>query len=390
MRVPALVCTPLLVACAPKHPLPDGPVLTPEERVAFDAVQRSGVDYTGPRQTSLPVPPALVWALSSALTLRVVTEDPQWAATELSLVDTPQGAVWLAADTARDSGEQSLVGDVAPDAWPELGLPLHARPVRVEDRSSEAHLDLDLFYTNGGEQSVHLSYQGPRPAPVKARNGGPLGAEAHQLVTVYDRSGGSRARHATLRVAGQDQPLARRGAALAVNQAKAGLSTGSLQLAPLPPPFADAPVNEARGTLARPGQEPSEQRWQVAQHPDGFELVQRTALRTLRYRFVGDEHPEWVSATVTPWNTDEPALHLLLQPALPDLGAPFAGEATSRLVLDVGEGQAHAVGTATASWGEAGPTVRFELTAPEWAEGRVMRSALRFEDGVVELLSEVD
>ncbi len=127
------------------------------------------------------------------------------------------------------------------------------------------------------------------------------------------------------------------------------------------------------------------QRWDVERVGGRVFVTQVSDTRTLAYEFLihgEDSVLELRSIQVIPWGQAVPATSITFSPALPDLRRPFNGKVTSKFVIDVGGQKGFAVGTAVASFGDAGAKVVLEPSAPEWAAARPLTTTVNFKDGM--------
>ena len=190
MRILTLLSALLLSACGLKRMLPEGPVLKPNQRdAAFGETLASAASYTSLPESDVPVLPFMVFGVAYDLDIVVVTEHPVWDMTEIARIDTPDGPLWLAKDARRSDLEQIIIADI-PDlfTWmPEIPVRRVQGTVRVEDRSSESDLDMDIFYTNPDGEPVHISYQGKVPVAEQGkRNGSTMGHSQGTVMAVLD------------------------------------------------------------------------------------------------------------------------------------------------------------------------------------------------------------
>ena len=372
----------LLSACGLKRLMPEGPVLRESQRAEqFRPESSSGVVYSGERQTAFPIVPFMAWGVAYDLDLVIVTEHPEWDMTEIARINTPDGPLWMAKDARRSDLEQMLLVDLEdPYSWmPEIPVTRLQRDIRIEERSTETHVDMDVFYTNADDESVHISYQGSQPVSQRGkRNGSTMGHSKASIIAVLDLPAMNLTRHVTARYDGEVQPLKKILGlvpfAMSLTQTQAGIASADIVFTPAPPPFNDAPIVDLISTHRFADGHSADQTWQVARHEDGIELIQRSPLRTIRHRFVGTEHPEWAGATVEQWGTYEPVLVITAFPPVPDLSARFEGQHQSTFLMDVAGQPSHAIGTLLTEWNEDEVLVQIRPTAPWWVAERPMDS----------------
>ncbi len=390
MRILTLLSALLLSACGLKRMLPEGPVLKPNERdIAFSQTLASSVSYTSEPTSDVPVPPFMVFGVAYDLDIVVVTEHPVWDMTEIARIDTPNGPLWLTKDARREDLEQIIVADM-PDlfSWmPEIPVRRVRGTVRVEDRSTESDLDMDIFYTNPDGEPVHISYQGKVPvAEQNKRNGSTMGHSQGTVMAVLDLPVRNLARHTTVRINGETQKIRRIAGlvpfAMALTQTQAGIAIADVAMTSQPSAFPDAPTSEVDLTHQLPDGRQATQTWHIGRGGDGTRLVQRSDLRTIEHRFAGTDSLEWTGATVQQVGKDNPALVISANPALPDLRRRFEGVVSSRFVMDVAGQQSHATGDIHAEWVDDDVVVRIRPDAPWWVAERPMDSRIqRTADG---------
>ncbi|MFZ5481321.1 MAG: hypothetical protein ACOZNI_31465 [Myxococcota bacterium] len=367
-----------LSACAAVHQLlPEGPVLTPWERLrAFDG-RASGAAYAGEPAVAFPVLPVVAWGVSYDLDLVVVDRDPWWDMHEYARIATPDGPRWLAKDARMGTLEQLLVSDL-PDAetfLPELPVRRKRGAVDVVDRSTDDRVDVEIAYENHEGQRVTAHFRGP-PAttPVPKRNGSTMGHSRDAVMAVLDlpwQSFGD----ADVTIDGKRWPLFRllglKPFAMSLVQTQGGLATSDFVAR-----AADAGM-ALEFTL--PGGTVAPTDWTTSREGGVVHVRQQTPFRTLDYAFVDDAGAlELARVEVRQWGKALPPCHVELSPRLPDLRRRFAGTVRSRYVVDVGSGVGHATGWLEASWTDAGPQVRLVPEAPWWTVDRPMLTTVTY------------
>ncbi len=384
MRILTLLSALLLSACGLKRMLPEGPVLKPNQRdAAFGETLASAASYTSLPESDVPVLPFMVFGVAYDLDIVVVTEHPVWDMTEIARIDTPDGPLWLAKDARRSDLEQIIIADI-PDlfTWmPEIPVRRVQGTVRVEDRSSESDLDMDIFYTNPDGEPVHISYQGKVPVAEQGkRNGSTMGHSQGTVMAVLDLPVRNLARSTTVRINGETQKVRKIAGlvpfTMALTQTQAGIAIAAIAMTPHPPAFPDAPTSTVDLTHQLAEGRTATQTWHVGRGSNGARLVQRSELRTIEHRFIGTESLEWTGATVQQVGKDEPALVITANPALPDLRRRFEGVVSSRFVMDVAGQQSHATGEIHAEWVDDDVVVRIRPDAPWWVAERPMDSRI--------------
>jgi len=403
----------LLCACGFRQMLPQGPVLSPADRVAWDEERPSGASYTGPPRVDFPVLPLQVFGAAYELDLVLVSRHPDWNMHEYARLDTPDGPLWLAKDSREPSREQSLVA-AQPDVltWmPEIPLARRRSRLEVDDRSDDSWLDIDLRYDNIDGHPVEVRYEGrSRHRAMRRRNGSTMGHSRDQVLAVLDVSHRTWGRRASVRIDGREWPLQRvlgvRPLALALTQTQGGLSIGSYQqVATLHGPpragreellhaaSAESEDLEARDgatsggrfwTAHQAGDVEIEQVWRIESTGTHLEVQQASPLRSLHYRFLAsDDALELVSLTVRQWGREVPTCHIALDPALPDVRRPFEGERNSRYAIDVNGQRGHAVGTLVARWTDDGVRILVAPEEPWWTRDRALVSTITYPGGNV-------
>ncbi len=376
-----------------KKLLPTGPVLTAQQRTAsWGAPAPSAARYTGPPRSACPVLPLLPFGVTYDLDLVLVSRHPDWDMHELAAIQTSDGPIWLAKDAHRGTLDQSIVADLPGlDTFlPELPVARHHHPLEIEDRSTDAHIDLTASYTNPKGQHTRLSYQGPWPAgPQRKRNGSTMGHSRRQLMAALDVSHKSFARRAAIAYNGRPTPLKRLAGllpfAVALKQTQGGLATGHFTIAP------DGPQRWTT-THHRPDAPDATLSWTSNTGPNGTEVTTSHPLRSIHAHFLTPQPDqlELHRVEVKQWpQTQAPTMALTLDRALPDLRRPFEGRHTSAFVIDIGTQKSHATGTLTAWWHADGPRLDLTPQHPWWVADRPMQSRARFLDtGAVEVLIE--
>ena len=394
VRPLSLLLALFLSACGLKRMLPEGPVLKEREREAlFAGPEASGATYTSDANTHIPALPMTVWGIGYDLDIVVVTDHPEWDMTEIARIDTEDGPVWMAKDARRRDLTQMLITDLSDrqDWIPEIPVQRIDSPVRVEDRSTETDIDIDIFYTNADGQPVAISYQGKVPQKAqRQRNGSTMGHSQDDVIAVLDLPLRDFARSARVRIGGEEQRIAKLAGlipfTMALTQTQAGIARTDVVWTALPPPFPDAPINAVTSTYTMSDQQRITQEWQLARTETGVSMIQRDGERTLQHDFVGDDSLEWTGASVRRVGRELPVMQITAQPALPDLRRRFDGAHTSRFVIDVAGQRSHATGSLTASWDGDQVRVQIRPDAPWWVAERPMDSVLSLnEDGTLHL-----
>ena len=359
-------------ACSLKRVLPGTAVLDRAAQSIFENPPPADVQYTAPPRFPSVFPPLQVFGLQYAVDVVLVTQHPDWEMHEYARLDTPKGSFWIAKDANRQ-GVQTIVSD-APDLnrWlPEIPIPRIQAPVKIDDRSSGAEIDLRLAYTNPAGEPVEVWTRGHMPDhPPAKRNGNTMGHSRDIVAAVLDLERfGSRVR-AGVRIGNKpvrlDRLLGLMPFKFLLRQTQAGVAITSFRVTPAEDGFTltrPASTKEAWPTQATETWKGSSQ---VASHDNG--------VCRLSYRFQdgGLTHAQIHQAGV-----EAPIFELWLTPALPDLRRPFKGTVKSTFRMDVGDQAGHGTGELRASW--VGPdTVELALTptAPSWLADRPMKTRI--------------
>lgn len=337
----------------------------------------SGASYTGPAVGDHPVLPLQVFGITYDLDLVLRSKHPTWDMHEYAMLRTPDGPVWMAKDARAATMTQSIVADL-PDiqAWlPEVPLARTAQPLEVLDRSEGDWLDLQLRYVNDDGEAVEVRYEGKAPRQsMPKRNTSTMGHSRQYVLAALDLSHREFARRASIQIGDDPVPLERILGLipfqLVLVQTQAGFSVGSFGQESLEGGFRSTHVMPDGGEVA--------QDWVLEERGRTVEAIQRTPMRTLRYRYLAHEGSlELAEMTVEQWGRGAPPCRVVLQPALPDLRRPFEGTVRSRYVIDVNGQPSHAVGWLEARWEEGEAVVDILPEAPEWTVDRPMQSRVR-------------
>lgn len=379
-------------AAAPRlrDTLPLGPVLTPEQRAAFDSPHPSGAHYLGEPKVSFPVLPLQIFGLRYGVDIVLVSTNPNWDMHEYARIDLPdRPSIWVAKD-ATIQREQSIVSDLPDlDAWvPEVPIPRHQRPLTVVDHSQGDHLDVSFSYTNSAGQPERVTYVGERATkPMGKRNGNSMGHSRNLGAIVLDLAAFHHGGSASVEIGGQRWPLDR---LLGIYPQKFTLQ--QVQGGVVITHFRQV-ATAAGFELLRPGDEaawPTQAReyWTVSA-PDAAGVVSATRMEgytRLTYRYKDGElqgaegRQEGVSGTV---------FELHLDPALPDMRRPFEGTVESRFVMDIGDQKSHGAGVIRASWQGDTPTVEVLPADPPDLATRPMRGTVQYaQDGSATVIME--
>jgi hypothetical protein len=376
-----------LVGCELTRMLPKGPVVDEKTRSAvWSDHQPSEVDYTDAPRVDHPVLPFMIFGLTYDLDVVLVSNHPDWEMHEYARLLTPNGPVWLAKDTRRSNGNQILVGDaeVLRDRLPEIPLRRHPSGLTVRDRSSDGELDLEFAYENVDGEQVRAEYRGPVPDRQLPRaNGSTMGHSRHQVMAVLDLPRRNFGDSASISIGGRQRRITRmlglQPMRLALTQTQGGIPEADVTFDSLEDVDDDMPVAGFRSQHRLPGDLEMTRRWASTTVRDSVVVYQRSAWRTLAYRFARrpDGALELTGARVVDHRDDHTTFRLEFSPALPDLRRPFDGSHESRVVMDVGEGRNHAVGTVEVRSDADRVEVRVRASRPWWVADRCVDSSIR-------------
>ena len=391
---PLLVVFLLTTGCSLTRMLPKGPVVDEKTRRAvWRESEPSGVDYTSPPQVDYPALPFLVFGLRYDLDIVLVSDHPTWEMHEYARLPSPDGPIWLAKDTRASDGNQLLVADreMVEGALPEIPLARRPTGVEVDDRSTDARLDLDIRYENFDGEQVDVHYEGPRPDDELARrNGSTMGHSRHQVLAVLDLPNRTFGTAASMAIGGRRYGIRRalglQPMRLAIRQTQGGIPQADVEMRP-------AGVDAFQTTHRLPGGRTMARTWQTHRDADRLIVAESSPLRRLVYRFHvrADGALELSSASVRAYGDDHRTFHIAFSPALPDLRRSFRGTHQSRFVIDVGGQRNHAVGEVRVTSGRRRATVRVRGSEPWWVADRCVDSTLaRNGDGRMTMQTTVE
>ncbi len=234
----------LLVGCGAKYK-PKGPVLTGYERAMDFPVQRShaNLTYYGREPfIAAPMLPVLAFGAAFELDLVVVPKAGDFEMLEFARIATPTEPLWVALETARDTGDQSLVAnlDEIEGFMPEIPLPRKSTSLQATDNSTSELIDVTLSYENINGQMVEATMQGDPPEKLnRKRNGPAFNHSENQLLAVVDVPASESLFKANVQVEGKGLKLKRIGGIVpfqfAMEQAQGGLAVGQFSVIPTTP-----------------------------------------------------------------------------------------------------------------------------------------------------------
>lgn len=242
MRFVGMGLVALAVAgCGAKYK-PGGPVLADYERAFKYPVNRPHADliYNGRSPaTPAPIVPMMAFGAAFDLDFAVMPKDGDFQMLEYARIAMPDRPVWVALETNRDSGEQTLLANMD-DIWtfmPEIPLRRQSVSLQAEDRSTEFTADLSLSYTNSRGQQVTAEFTGDTPLkPAKNRNGRTFDHSQNQLMAVLDIPASESLFKANVRIDDKGVKLAKIAgivpAQFVLTQTQGGLAIGNYRVVP--------------------------------------------------------------------------------------------------------------------------------------------------------------
>jgi hypothetical protein len=376
-----------LGGCGLGRMMPGGPVsIGPTPSVS--PPMSSTPDEGGAAQVSFPVVPLQVFGAFYDLDLVIMSKHPDWDMHEYARIRTPSGDLWMAKDSRLD-GVQTITAnrwDIH-EALAEVAVPRVFGPVKVEDRSTEAWVDVDLAYTNPDGDAVVVQFSGALPdEPPSRRNGSTMGHSRQAVQAVLDLQRFGLDNQATIQIAGEKQRLKRilgvQPGAFLLQQAQGGISVASYLQGPaeggftVDRPGGRAETDPATGKPGWPTQR--SETWKVESESGEVQTASWSdGVTSLRYTFVAGGLKE---ARVEQFGRTEPVFVLQVEPPLPDLSRTFVGMVESRVRYSVNGQADHGVGVARAQWRGA-DCLEVDLLPedPWWLADRPMRSVIRYE-----------
>lgn len=250
MRLAALGLIPLVLAgCGAKYK-PTGPVMGDYLRSVENPVHKphDNLRYSGvePR-TDAPVIPVLAFGAAFDLDVAVMANDDDLDMIEFARMNVPfgDGYVWLALETNKTSGAQTIVANLDADEldtfMPELPLPRRAAKMTVEDRTTETTVDVHLAY-EGPSGMVDATLMGDAPTKAsKKRNGRTFTHSQNELLAVLDIPASESLFKADVqidgRALGQKKIAGLVPGRFSLVQAQGGLAIGTFSIVPTEPAY---------------------------------------------------------------------------------------------------------------------------------------------------------
>ncbi len=228
------------VGCGGKY-RPDGPVLTDYERAFKFPAHRphEGLQYSG-NAPAIPAPmvPVLAFGAAFDLDLAVMPREGDLAMIEYARMALPDQTLWLAVETKRESGDQTVLAnlDNIEAVMPEVPVNRQSVNLQATDRSTEFTVDVALTYNNTRGESVAAEFTGDPPIkPMKKRNGNTFDHAKNQALAVLDVASSESLFKANVAVDGKNLSLQRIGLVpgqFALLQSQGGFATASYRIVP--------------------------------------------------------------------------------------------------------------------------------------------------------------
>ena len=252
---------------------PDGPVLTDYERAYKFPAHRphEGLVYSGKEPAiSAPIVPMLAFGAAFDLDLAVMPREGDLAMIEYARMALPDRTLWLAVETKRESGDQTVLAnlDNIEAMMPEVPINRQSVNLQATDRSTEFTVDVALTYNNTRGESVSAEFTGDPPIkPMKKRNGNTFDHAQNQALAVLDVASSESLFKANVTVDGKNVGLQRIGLVpgqFALLQSQGGLATASYRIIPDAPGVGGADYGVVSVHTPGGGEEPEV----VAQDPN--------------------------------------------------------------------------------------------------------------------------
>jgi hypothetical protein len=226
--------------CGSKYS-PEGPVLTDYERAYKFPAHRphEGLVYSGREPAiSAPIIPVLAFGAAFDLDLAVMPREGDLAMIEYARMALPDRTLWLAVETKRESGDQTVLAnlDDIEAMMPEVPVNRQSVNLQATDRSTEFTVDVALTYNNTRGESVSAEFTGDPPIkPMKKRNGKTFNHAQNQALAVLDVVSTESLFKANVAVDGKNVGFQKIGLVpgqFALLQSQGGLATGSYRIVP--------------------------------------------------------------------------------------------------------------------------------------------------------------
>lgn len=258
MRLVALGLVPLVLAgCGAKYK-PVGPVLGDFQRTMANPVHKPHDDLRymgmGSAATDAPVVPVLAFGAAMDLDVAVMSNDDDLDMVEFARMNVPfgNGYVWMALETRRDSGAQTLVANLDPDElatfMPELPVRRVGAKMDLEDRTTETTVDVHLAY-DGPSGHVDATLMGDTPTKrAKHRNGRTFTHSQNELLAVLDVASTESLFKADVQVdgkaLGQKKIAGLVPGRFSLVQTQGGFGSGVFKIVPTEPAYGSAKLGE--------------------------------------------------------------------------------------------------------------------------------------------------
>jgi hypothetical protein len=232
-----------LAGCGGKYK-PDGPVLGDYERSFKYPVHRphEGLVYSGMEPAiSAPVIPLIAFGAAFDLDLAVMPREGDFALLEYARMGLPDRAVWLALETKREGGDQTVLANVddIESLMPEIPIYRQSVNLQANDRSTEFTVDVALTYQNSRGESVSATFTGDPPIkPAKKRNAKTWDYAENQALAVVDIPSSESLFKASVEIDGKSIGFKKMGlvpSQYALQQVQGGIATGAFRVIPEAP-----------------------------------------------------------------------------------------------------------------------------------------------------------
>lgn len=376
------VITTLIASCGGvRDYLPQGAPQSEDARARWLDAETAPLAQPAPPADVAPVPPLQLFAAYYAADIVLETKRSGWTMHEYAQVEVGDRRLWVAKDSDAD-GVQTITADLEDvERWlPEIPVPRRRGEVVVDDRSTDAQLDVVLRYTNPRGVPVRVAFSAPaiELASLENERNGSTFDHSQQAVSALLDVRRRQQKGIDAEVAfGDERASIRRVLGLVpvkalLEQIQGGIAAAS---------FAARTEADALA-LRRPAPgtawpTASDERW-VWRGDRGTGTLSHAAFGVAhRYDF---EAGGLAAARVDVDGLDAPGFALRLSAPLPDVTRPFEGPVRRHFVAEVG-GQPHGYGTIDARWAGGEAVVELRPDEPRWFRARPVRSRVRTSTG---------
>jgi hypothetical protein len=247
-------------------------VLTDYERAYKFPAHRphEGLVYSGREPAiSAPIVPILAFGAAYDLALAVMPREGDLAMLEYGRIGLPDRSLWLAVETKRESGDQTVLAnlDDIEAVMPEVPVNRQSVNLQATDRSTEFTVDVALTYNNSRGEAVSAEFTGDPPIkPAEKRNGKTFDHGQNQGMAVLDVASTESLFKADVAVDGKSLGIQKIGLVpgqFSLIQAQGGLATASYRVIPDAPGVGGADYGVVSVRTPGGGKEPEV----VAQDP---------------------------------------------------------------------------------------------------------------------------